>query len=284
MRIIYYYVHTGHRFGLNRFRKAVAILEAVPELEITLLTSDYRIASASRDFGVKRAVGIDVLRNIANVTEHGDILIYDSTEHHEQQLHDMIDYFSAFIRVSDNPEEKPVEKEFMINPYLESSEKVCNAIPVSESFIGDFEKSIETTLFFGDDDYDKRLLEANLKSKYDLLLGFYFFMGYEDELNEKFGNIYESEEYDDIVRSSKNLITSSTQTALNSLASGGKPIFVERDDRDSNGVNLLKRYGVPTLENFENVDEVLKSERDYKSFENSNSELRDFLLKIAKGV
>jgi hypothetical protein len=71
---------------------------------------------------------------------------------------------------------------------------------------------------------------------------------------------------------------------LNSLASGGKPIFVERDDRDSNGVNLLKRYGVPTLENFENVDEVLKSERDYKSFENSNSELRDFLLKIAKGV
>jgi len=49
----YYYVHTGHRIGLDRFRRAVAIINSLGDVDITLLCSDFRIAQVARDFGVK---------------------------------------------------------------------------------------------------------------------------------------------------------------------------------------------------------------------------------------
>ena len=58
---IFYYVHTGHRIGLDRFRRAATIIKALGDVDITLLCSDYRIAQIARDFGVKNSVGLDVL-------------------------------------------------------------------------------------------------------------------------------------------------------------------------------------------------------------------------------
>ncbi|EJF07227.1 hypothetical protein ThvES_00007030 [Thiovulum sp. ES] len=283
MANIYYYVHTGHRFGLNRFRKAVAIIEALSEYKITLLTSDYRIASGSRNFGIDGAVGIDVFRNIPNVAEYGDILIYDSTEENEGELEGMIDFFSKFIRVTDDPEYKPKKGEYVISPYLENSDLVLNANPVSKKFFGDFQKSIETTFFFGDDDYDKDILKYfQEKSRWQIILGFYFFLGYEDDLEKVFEKVWETEDYDEVIQKSKNVVTSSTQTALNVLASGGNPIFFERDDRDSNSRKILEKYGIPVLNSFsqEKIETFLKNKLEFERILSDESKIVDFFKQI----
>jgi hypothetical protein len=280
---IYYYVHTGHRFGLNRFRKAVAIIEALSEYKITLLTSDYRIASGSRDFGINGAVGIDVFRNIRNVAEYGDVLIYDSTEESEGELEGMIDFFSKFIRVTDDPEYKPKKGEYVISPYLENSDFVLNANPVSKKFFGDFQKSVETTFFFGDDDYDKDILKYfPEKSEWEIILGFYFFLGYENDLEKVFKKVWETEDYDEVIQKSKNVVTSSTQTALNVLASGGNPIFFERDDRDSNSRKILEQYGIPVLNSFsqEKIETFLKNKLKFERIFSDESKIVDFFKQI----
>ena len=66
-----------HRIGLDRFRRAAAILNALDDENITLLCSDFRIAQIARDFGVKNSVGLDVVRNIPQISHHGDQLIFD---------------------------------------------------------------------------------------------------------------------------------------------------------------------------------------------------------------
>jgi hypothetical protein len=280
---IYYYVHTGHRFGLDRFRKAVAIIEALPELNITLLTSDYRIASSSRDFGVKKAIGIDVLRNIPNVAEHGDILIYDSDEHNEQQLLDMINFFSKFFRISIKRDDFARKGEFLINPYVANSEATLSAIPVRKTFFQQNEKSEKAPLFFfGDDDYDKDILKygENLRSSsLDILLGFYYFLGYEDELKPFFKEVFETEDYDDLVLRREKIITSSYQTAFESLVSGGKPIYVERSDRDDEINQFLESFNIPVLKSFQSdeVSKALSENIEYKVFEDKNSEIANFI-------
>ena len=279
---IFYYTHTGHRFTLARFRKAVAIINSIPEVEITLLTSDYRIASFSRDFGIKKAIGIDVLRNIPNVANHGDILIYDSDEHNEEQLQDMIYYFSKFIRLSTLENDFCRKGEFLINPYIENSETTLNSLPVQSQFFGKFQKDIDVTFFFGDDDYDKDLLKyaKNFGDfKPNLLLGFYYFMGYENELNPYFDKIFEVEDYDDVIQKSKFVVTSSYQTALETLASGGKPIYIEREDRDDSPNKFLSDLGIPILKNFDSQEilKALSKNIEYKTLENNISKVQNFM-------
>jgi len=282
---IYYYAHTGHRFGLDRFRTAVSVIKSLPDLDITLLTSDYRIASYANSFGIRNSVGIDVIRNIPNIAEHGDILFYDSDEHTGQQLLDMIDFFSKFVRISLDENDFPRQGEFLINPYLKDSENVFSYLPVETSYFGKFEKKIDTLLFFGDDDYDRDLihyLRKFQKIRPDLLLGFYYFLGYEEGLREFANRMFENEEYESVIKSSRNIITSSYQTALQSLVSGGKPIYIERTDRDSRPNRLLSGLGIPVLDEW-NEDKILKklnSPIEYSNYENRNRKLAKALLEF----
>ncbi len=282
---IYYYTHTGHRFGLDRFRTAVALFKVLQDLDITLLTSDYRIASSSQEFGIEKSVGLDVFRNIPNIAEHGDILFYDSDEESETQLLDMIDFFSKFIRISLKDSDYPRKGEFLINPYIEDSDNSFKYLPVENSYFGDFHKNIEMLLFFGDDDYDKDLVKylQEFKSlKPDLLLGFYFFLGYEEELAKYTNNIYENEDYEQTIKHSKHVITSSYQTALQTLASGGQPIYIERMDRESYPNRYLESLGIPVLNSFDEnkILEVLNSNVQYKEINNRDDELKKVILQF----
>jgi len=282
---IYYYVHTGHRFGLDRFRGAVSLIHILSKLNITLLTSDYRIASSSKEYGIQKAIGLDVLRNIPNVAQHGDILIYDSNEHNEQQLIEMNEFFSKFIRVSLNRDDYPQKGEFLISPYIKDSQNSFQYLPVESSYFGNFDKKMDTLLFFGDDDYDKdliRYLKNFKKLRPDILLGFYYFLGYENELKEFANKIYENEEYKEVIKSSKQVITSSYQTALQTLASGGEPIYIERSDRDDSPNRYLESFGIPILKDFneDNILATLQSQKSYKKFENREDALRESIYKF----
>ena len=249
----YYYVHTGHRIGLDRFRRAATIIRALGDVDITLLCSDFRIAQIARDFGIEKSLGLDVVRNIPQITHHGDKLIFDSEEANPIMLDDMRSYFSTFIRVSDSAKDKKEENELLISLYL-NGEEICNAYAIDDKFFKEFEKTTKLSYFFGDDDYEKDL-EKNLSFLDELdpalQLGFYYFLDYEDELKEKFSSCFEFEEYDEMITQSEILITSSPQAILESLASGSKPIYVQREDYTVYFNELFSSLNVPIIENYD---------------------------------
>ena len=250
---LFYYVHTGHRIGLDRFRRAATIIRALGDVDITLLTSDFRIAQEARHFGIKRAVGIDVVRNIPQIAHHGDKIIFDSDELNPVMHEDMVNFFSTFIRVSDDPDAVQRKGELLISPYLEG-EGICRGVAVDDRYFEKSEKSIEKSLFFGDDDYEEDLLahvEMFSELEADLIVGFYFFLDYEAKLAPSFKTAYEFEDYDEVIQSSKIFVTSSPQAVLENLASGGRPVYVQRPDYVRDFIPLFESLNIPIIEGFD---------------------------------
>jgi len=251
----YYYVHTGHRIGLDRFRRATTILRLLKDEDITLLCSDFRIANEARDFGVDKAVGIDVVRNIPQITHFRDRLIFDSDEANPIMLEDMKNYFSSFLHI---PEEMVV---------------------VDDKYFKEYEKTIPLAFFFGDDDYEKDL-EKNLSFldglDVDLQLGYYYFFDYEDMLKEKFPRHHEFEDYDEVITKSKVLITASPQAVLENLAAGGKPIYFQREDYTHRFQEFFKKLNVPIIKSYDNsqlltILENISTHEYYQQEQNSDN-------------
>lgn len=250
---LFYYVHTGHRIGLDRFRRAAAIIKGLGDVDITLLTSDYRIASEAKNYGIKRSVGIDVVRNIPQIAQKDDAIIFDSAEHNPTMLEDMTQFFSIFIRISDDPHDIRHPKEFLISPYLEG-ENICKAIVVDPQYFEAQQKTIKRCFFFGDDDYEKDLekhLEMFREYKMDLGIGFYYFIGYEDILASAFGNQHEFEDYETMIKTSGVLVSASPQAVLENLASLGRPIFLQRPDYPQDFLPLFTSLNIPIINGYD---------------------------------
>jgi len=279
----YYYVHTGHRIGLDRFRRACTIIRLLKGVDITLLCSDFRIAQIAHEFGVEKSVGVDVVRNIPQIANRGDKLIFDSAEANPIMLKDMRNYFSKFVRISDDANDKKEDGEFLISPYLKG-DGILNSFVIDDKYFANEEKTIDMSFFFGDDDYDKQLeknfsLLDNIDA--DLLLGFYYFFDYEDMLKEKFKRHCDFEQYDDVIKKSKILITSSHQAVLENLASGGKPIFIQRKDYPEYFLEIFKKMNIPIVQNYQNSQllTILKAHKmqEYYKVEHKNEKLINFL-------
>ena len=286
MAKVFYYAHTGHRIGLDRFHRAAAIINALGDLDITLLTSDYRIAQISHTYGIKRSVGVDVIRNIPQIANSGDILIFDSAEANPAMLADMQRYFSKFIRISDDPEEQIYPGEYLINPYLKD-ENCCNALAVDPLFFEPIEKKNERVFFFGDDDYEEDLLKAKEslnESAFKLLLGFYFFIDYEDKIKDAFTQMIEPEEYQETLRESELFVTSSPMAALQALASGSRPIYLQREDYPKDFLPLFKELNIPTADFAEKIalEKLIEENKLHKYYKmNSNAiEVAEFIRKV----
>jgi len=255
----YYYAHTGHRIGLDRFRRAVAILNELDE-DITLLTSDYRIAQIARDFGIEKCVGLDVVRNIPQIANNGDRLIFDSDEANPIMLEDMKEYFNPFIYLSNN------------------------TVAIEAKFFKKQEKSVKISYFFGDDDYEKDLENNfNFIEGLDvyLQLGFYYFLDYEDMLREKFSNNFDFEEYEEMIMKSEILLTASPQAVLDSLASGGKPIYFQREDYTRDFNEVFEELNIPIIFNYDknhlNVILDTINDRNYVNITQNDNKIIDFI-------
>jgi len=266
---LFFYAKTGHRVGLDRLRRIIALMREFEEFNPLLMVSDFKAASyAKSELGVKRSLGIDDVRNMTNVCQRGDIIIFDSDEYNELMHQDMIDFFGKFIRISDNPKDEVKKGELLISPYLEG-ENIINSILVDKRYFGDFEKIFDKTFFYGDDDYDKDLVKVSaiFKDKdINLLEGFYFFMNYKSELKEFFKEIFEIQEYENLIKNSKIMITSSSQTALEAAASKSRVVYIQREDKNQNLLPLLEKLGIDIINNFDglNIENLLKTENKIK--------------------
>jgi hypothetical protein len=282
----FYYVHTGHRIGLDRFHRAVAIVnELQKEIDITLLCSDFRIAAEAKEFGIKRSVGVDLVRNIPQIAQHGDKMIFDSAEVNPTLLDDMTQFFPSFIRITDDPTDTKHDKEFLISPYLQG-EGICTATVINDRYFESLPKTIPLALFFGDDDYEKDLEKNQEMFKplnMELLMGFYHFLGYEKDLKESFKIIHEPEVYDEVIRHSEVFVSASPQAVLQNLAGGGKPIFLQRPDYTRDFIPLFESLSIPIVDGFsqEQLMQGVKTalSNNYHTIEKSNTKVIEFIRK-----
>lgn len=236
---VYLYAKSGHTIGLEATKRCAAIANVLKEFDPILCTSDFRAGAFAKDLlGVRRYVNIDVVRNLHNIMEKRDILIYDTPEANEDMKKDM--------------------KEFCTLVYGVDNE--INGIIVDTSIYTKQENpKLEKTIFFGDDDYYNIFLDfikESEKSDINLLMGHYFFLGNEKIFDNHFSNVIDEEEYVETIKDSKYLLTASLQTALESLSCGNKPVLFKREDKTYNE-ELIQELNLPFIE-ANNLNDLLE--------------------------
>ena len=227
---VYLYAKSGHTIGLEATKRCAAIANFLKEFDPILCTSDFRAGAFAKDLlGVRRYVNIDVVRNLHNIMQKRDILIYDTPEANDDMKKDM--------------------KEFCTLLYGIDSE--IEGIVVDTSIYTKQENpKLEKTIFFGDDDYYNiflALVEKSGEFDINLLMGHYFFLGNEKIFDKHFANVIDEEEYVETIKDSKYLLTASLQTALESLACGNKPVLFKREDKIYDE-NLIHELNLPVIE------------------------------------
>ena len=86
-------------------------------------------------------------------------------------------------------------------------------------------------------------------------MGHYFFLGNEKIFVNHFLNIIDEEEYVQTIQNSKYLLSTSLQTALESLSCGNKPVLFRRIDK-SYDEELIKKLNLPLIQS-DNLEELI---------------------------
>ena len=267
---IYLYAKSGHTVGLEATRRCAAIANALKEFKPILCTSDFRAGAFAKDYlGIKKYVNIDVVRNLHNIMQRRDILIYETPEVNEDMRKDMSEFCTLLYGIGEE----------------------LNEIIVDESiYTKNKNPSIEKTIFFGDDDYHNLFLgiiEESKKYDINLLMGHYFFLGNEKIFVNHFSNIIDEEEYVQTIQNSKYLLTASLQTALESLSCGNNPVLFKRVDK-SYDEELIKKLNLPVIESG-NLEELINQFeviiKDYPTIANFKcTDLSIILLEIKEKI
>ena len=255
---IYIYAKSGHSFGLENVRRASAICNMLQTQDPILCTADYRAATyAKAELGVKKGVGIDVIGNLPNVMERGDMLIYDdSGEANETMQKHMQQFCKRIYKIG-----KDIPKDIVDERYFDRTETKRDKV-----------------VFFSDDDYSNWFFNLSLNTKphtIPLLWGHYFFFKNEKQFENHYEEIIDEEQYKQTIQTTKYLLTSSIHSCLESLASGNFPVYFKRLDKEYiENYELLKKYNIPIIEKEAicSLDPVLDAFEDIiKSYPSVNS-------------
>lgn len=262
---VYFYAKSGHAIGLEATKRCSAIANELKEFDPILCTSDFRAGAFAKDlFGIRRYVNIDVVRNLHNIMNEKDILIFDTDETNELMEQGMNDFCSLVYNLND----------------------ISNIIVDTTLYTKNDNPSIEKTIFFGDDDYNNLFFEeVKNPESFDIkiLMGHYFFLGNEKEFSKHFQEVIDEENYVETVKNSKYLLTASLQTALESIASGNNPVIFKREDKTYND-ELIKELNIPCIETkslsetINDFEEIIISypslkELEFYNFENIKKEI-----------
>jgi len=261
--MVYYYAFTGHKYGLDRLKRATVILNKLRDngIESMLLVNDFRAGLVARDFGVPESITIEGIQDIDAVALTGDTVFIDSPEDDHGRLVKYCADFKPVFRVAESAEDKSIHGEIMMTLNCDSDECISSAI-VDDTYFEEHKKEERTLFFLGDSDAEKVLLNNAdfFKDKnMELLLGNYFYVKYEDDLAKIFNTLHEPEEYTDLICSSSSVVTASFQTALEASVVGAKTVFIELKPLNDKEKALFKLLGIIIIIGF---NEQTYSEQD----------------------
>ena len=267
---VYLYAKSGHTVGLEATKRCAAIANALKEFDPILCTSDFRAGAFAKDLlGIRRYVNIDVIRNLHNIMEKRDILIYDTPEINDNMKKDMTDFCTLVYGIDDE----------------------IKGIIVDSSIYNKMDNTnlnkLDKTIFFGDDDYNNIFLEMakeSEKQEINMLMGHYFFLGNEKVFSNYFSNVIDEEEYVQTIKNSKYFLTASLQSALESLACGNFPVLFKRFDKNYDE-ELITNLNIPVIKGdnlkqlFENFSVIINN---YPNINNFNIISFDAIVKNVK--
>ena len=246
--MLYYYAHSGHKVGLDRVKRAAALLKILTKegMETRLLVNDFRAGLAAKDFGIRESVTIETVQDIDAIAELGDSIIIDSPENDRGRLEKYCSGFHKVFRFANSSNDVSRYGEILLR-YPCQDEHCLSSLIVDDFYLKQREKKERVVMFFGDSDHDKVLLNhLHLfeNKNIELLLGHYFFVKYEDALDKTFSVLHESEEYMEVISESKYVITSSFQTALEAKASGATTLFLSLQESSQEEREIMKYFGI----------------------------------------
>ncbi len=255
---LYYYAFTGHKYGLDRMRRGAVILNKLRDrgIDTMLLVNDFRAGLVARDFGVPESVNIEGIQDIDAIAQTGDCVIIDSPEDDHGRLVKYCSDFKTVFRFAETPEDKSIHGEIMFK-FNCDNDKCISSFIVDDIYYKKHQKKERTLFFLGDSDADKTILdnaEFFKDSDMELLLGSYFYVKYESDLEKIFGTIHESEEYIDLICTSSRVVTASFQTALEASVAGAEVIFIELEKLSSDKREILSKLNVILIINFNYIE------------------------------
>jgi len=228
---LYLYGKSGHNFGLENIRRLSAIYDMLKEFDPILCTADYRAATYAKQYlQVDKGVGVDVIGNLPHAMERGDMLIFDDSKEASPTMKSHMDDFCTNLYEFG----KDIPFDIVHNQYF-------NHTDIKH----------QKAIFFSDDDYSNyffNLVKNSSKIDMPLIWGHYFFLKNEDLIRSKFSEIFEEDDYVDMIKSTKYLLTSSVNSCLESIASGNNPVYFKRLDKELiENIELLEKYNIPTI-------------------------------------
>jgi hypothetical protein len=243
--MLFYYAYTGHKIGLDRVKKAAAIIKELESEGVAcrLLVNDFRAGLAARDYGIPDSITIETIQDIDAIAEMGNDVIIDSPEDDHGRLEKYCREFNQVFRYAQHGHDSSRFGEVMLGGAV-----------VDRSYEAARERKREKRrlFFLNDADYDKILLgNAALfeKRELELLLGHYFFVKYEDALAKIFRTLHEPEEYMELIQSASHVVTASVQCALEAGTSGACVYFLNLLQSTEEELQLLHTNGIPLLQN-----------------------------------
>ena len=267
---VYLYAKSGHTIGLEATKRCAAIANALKEFDPILCTSDFRAGAFAKDLlGIRRYVNIDVIRNLHNIMEKRDILIYDTPEINDNMKKDMTDFCTLVYGIDDEI------KGIIVDSSIYNKTDNTNL------------NKLDKTIFFGDDDYNNIFLEMakqSEKQEINMLMGHYFFLGNEKVFLNYFSNVIDEEEYVQTIKNSKYLLTASLQSALESLACGNFPVLFKRFDKNYDE-ELITNLNIPVIKG-DNLKQLIENFsviiNNYPNINNFNIISFDAIVKNVK--
>ena len=267
---VYLYAKSGHTIGLEATKRCAAIANALKEFDPILCTSDFRAGAFAKDLlGIRRYVNIDVIRNLHNIMEKRDILIYDTPEINDNMKKDMTDFCTLVYGIDDEI------KGIIVDSSIHNKTDNANL------------NKLDKTIFFGDDDYNNIFLEMakeSEKQEINMLMGHYFFLGNEKVFLDYFSNVIDEEEYVQTIKNSKYLLTASLQSALESLACGNFPVLFKRFDKNYDE-ELITNLNIPVIKG-DNLKQLIENFsviiNNYPNINNFNIISFDTIVKNVK--
>ncbi len=250
----YIYAYSNYKYGLDRLRRMAVLYKELKKqgLEVEMLTNDHRASGAARDLGVKICTTVETILDIDLVAKRGDILIIDSPEDDIGKIEVYAEMYEKLYKIANSCDEQSL--------YTEQILQIEALVAEEYVAITSREKEDRTLLFFSDSDSDKYLLKnADFFQSFgfELLLGEYFYVDYESDLEDTFSKIHESEEYMDLISNSKTIVTSSVQTAYEAYSSGANIVYLDCSDLDicikehmeELGISIVDMFDTKELEN-----------------------------------
>ncbi|MEA3418185.1 MAG: hypothetical protein U9Q90_02210 [Campylobacterota bacterium] len=263
----YYYAYSGHKYGLDRVKRAVTLIKLLKTegIETNLLVNDFRAGLAAKELGVEDSVTVETIMDVDVMAERGDAVFLDTPEDDRGRVESYSAEYTPLFCVSDTCDAQSLYGEIMLKPSCEEDENCISSLIIDPEYFEILPKEDRTLFFLNDADYDKEVLRHSDFFEglgMELLLGHYFFVKYEDDLAKIFDVLHEPEEYSELIRTSSRVVTASAQCALEARAAEADVIYMREESDSLCLMEQFKAFGIKIIDGFDkkSLEEMISTQ------------------------